>query len=131
VSWAPRDEPLAPRAVAAAGPAARTLARRLLAEPDEALGALRGVAGEDVLVLLGEAEALPWADGVLYLGRDPRAPGLLLPTALAPDVPPDLLERALTARHPAPLAVLPPRIVPVGAARPVARARLAAWLDRG
>jgi hypothetical protein len=125
VSWTPRQEPLAPRAVAAWGPAARALARRALGRR------LDGVAGDDLLVLLGEADALPWADGAVYLGRDERAPSLLLPTALEPDVPVELFERALLARHPeTPLAVFDRWIVPVGAARPVERDRLAAWLAR-
>jgi hypothetical protein len=125
VIWRPRQAPLAPRAVAAWGPAARALARKA------ADRGLSGVAGDDVLVLLGEAEALPWADGVVYLGRDERAPALLLPTALEPDAPPELFERALLARHrETPLAVFDRWIVPVGAARPVERDRLAAWLAR-
>ena len=33
----------------------------------------------DLPTMLGAAEALPWVDGVIYLGRDPRAPSLLLP----------------------------------------------------
>jgi hypothetical protein len=133
VEWRPRPEPLEPVAVAARGEAARAVARRLLARPDEALGKVAGVAGDGVLVLIGEAAALPWADGVVYLGRDPAAPGLLLPTALTPSVPLSLLERALLERAGAggaPLAVLPGfgRLVSLAAARPVARAPLVAWL---
>jgi hypothetical protein len=122
--------------VAATGEVARALARKLLAREDGALARLRGVAGPELLVLLGEAEALPWVDGVVYLGRDEQAPSLLLPSNRAPAVPPALLERALLARAgagDAPLAVLldPPRLVPTGSARTVARERLSGWLDAG
>ena len=132
VAWRERDAPLAPAAVAARGSASRTLARRLLTLDDERLGRLRGVAGSGLLVLVGAADDLPWVDGVVYLGVDPRARALLLPTTLEPDAPLPLLERALLDRRDRPpLAVLlePPALVSVGAARPVARAALAAWLE--
>jgi hypothetical protein len=112
---------------------ALALARRVLAAADGVLASWSGVAGAEVLVLLGASASLPWVDGAVYLGRDPVAPALLLPCALAPRVAPALLERALLARAGAvstPLAVLPDSnlLVPVGAARPVARASLLAWL---
>lgn len=132
VRWAPRPVPLNALAVAGVGPVALALARRALAADDAGLAAWRGVAGAGVLVLLGDAETLPWVDGAVYLGRDAAAPALLLPCNLAPDVAPSLLERALLARSSggSPLAVLPRLewLVPVGAARPVARETLSAWL---
>ncbi len=132
VTWRPRPEPLAALAVAGVGPVALALARRALAAEDPHLGAWSGVAGPGLLLLLGQTETLPWVDGAVYLGKDPAAPSLLLPCALAPDVALALLERALVAHAAAgtPLAVLPRsgHLVPVGAARPVARETLAAWL---
>jgi hypothetical protein len=132
VTWSPRQSPLAALAVAGVGPVAMALARRALAAEDKQLGAWSGVAGPGMLVLLGETDSLPWVDGAVYLGRDPAAPSLLLPCALAPEVAPALLERALVAHASAgtPLAVLPRsgHLVPVGAARTVARETLAAWL---
>jgi hypothetical protein len=131
VAFVPRRAPLAPLAAAAQGPAARALAERLLARDDDALAALSGVASPDGIIVLGPAEALPWVDGVVYLGRDPEAPALLLPTALAPDAPPALLERAVLTRvAAAPVAVLadPPALASLAAARPLDRARLRAWL---
>jgi hypothetical protein len=136
LAWGPRARPLEPTAVFAAGPAAAALLRRLGQRSEEALGALRGVAAAPgsalpFVLVLGEAALLPWADGVLYLGRDPAAPSLLLPTAASPLVPLALVERALLQRAPAqppPLAVLPAPwglVVPVGEARPLSRARLA------
>jgi hypothetical protein len=143
--WRLREPPLAPLAVVARGPVAQRLAARLLRREDAALGALAGVAGEGLLLLLGEADALPWEDGVEYLGRDPAAPRLLLPTRHAPDVPAALLERALLdlpgAEAPgapaaggtrAPLAVLREGLtVSARAARALSRERLASWAAQG
>jgi hypothetical protein len=130
----PRAEALVPVAAVAEKRAARALARRLLARDDAALARLAGLAAPGLLLVLGAADDLPWANGVQYLGRDPDAPALLLPTTLAPAAPLALVERALLARAgaaSAPLAVLfaPLRLVPLGGARPVERARLTAWLE--
>lgn len=136
VRFAPREPPLAPCAVVATGEAARALVARLRVRSD--LRGLRGVAGEDAVVLLGEAEALPWVEGVRYLGRDPQAPGLLLPTTLAPELPPAVLLRALArlvGPPELPVAVLagqpgPLRLVPLGGAMPLDAAALEAWEAR-
>ena len=132
VAWLPRPMPLEPVGVAARGEAARALAARLLSRPDEELAALRGVAGPDVLIALGSGGNLPWVDGVVYLGREPDCPLLLLPTTHGPSVPPQLLEQALVERAGGspPLAVLldPPLLVSTVEARPIARASLEAWL---
>ncbi len=131
IAWRPRSAPLEPVAMAARGEAARALARRLLARSDEDLARLTGVAGQDLILLLGDAVLLPWVEGAAYLGRDARAPSLLLPTNREPTVPLPLVERALVARagrHKAepPLAVLldPPLLASVLEARPLVRRRL-------
>ena len=134
MNWLPRERPLTPCAVVAQGAAAQRLARRLLRCADAELAQWRGVAERDTLVVLGEAEALPWADGAIYLGQEAAAPALLLPTALQPDFPAALLERALRAQFPTvapPFAVLPGtlQIVSLAGARTVARASLQAWLE--
>jgi hypothetical protein len=93
------------------------------------------VAADGVLVVVGASSELPWVDGVQYLGRDPRAPRLLLPTALEPaGMPIEVFEQAILAhaeRLAPPLAVLalPPRVLSVAAALPIVRARLEAWLE--
>jgi hypothetical protein len=130
-----RAEPLRPAGAVAEGDAARRLARRLLALDDAALARLAGVAAPGLLAVAGVEEDLPWVDGVAYVGRDPAAPSLLLPTATESFAPAALLERALVAGSrgaPPPLAVLeaPLRVIPLGGARPVERVRLAAWLAR-
>jgi hypothetical protein len=125
VTWVVREPPLAPVAVAATGAAASRLVAALLRRVS--LGGLAGVAGEGVVVVIGEE--LPWAEGVVYLGRDPDAPGVLLPTRLRPGVPVDLFARAARAKVPEaawPVAVLasPALLVPVGGARALGRAEL-------
>lgn len=135
LAWSARAAPLVARGVVATGLAARGLARRLAGLDESSLAALSALAGlhDELLLVLGEAGALPWADGAIYLGRDDAAPGLLLPTALAPTIAPAALEAAIRVRVPHELvAVLPvpARLVPCGGARPVDRARLVAWLER-
>lgn len=124
VAWRPRAEPLEACAVFAAGQAALALRARMLADPEP--GRLRGVATKDAMVLLGSD--LPWADGVVYLGRDPEAPALLVPTRLEPDVPIAIVERALLRQTSgAPLAVVPPLVLPCASALALDRERLAAF----
>ncbi|MFT3774163.1 MAG: hypothetical protein QM820_53045 [Minicystis sp.] len=132
VAFRPRAAPLAPVAAAARDAAAVALAKRLLDRDDDALAKLSGASAAGLLLILGEADALPWVDGVVYLGRDPGAPALLLPTAIEPAVPAPLFERAVLSRGglAAPVAVLvdPPALVSLGGARAIQRARLTAWL---
>jgi hypothetical protein len=134
VSFSPRAEPLAPAAAAASGSAAHALAERLLRMDDEQLETLRGAAARDVLIVTGETEALPWADGTVYLGRDMRAPRLLLPCTLQPDIAPDVFERAIARRAAAllpPWAILtaPPRMFSAAPASILNRAYIRRWLE--
>jgi hypothetical protein len=133
-AWRPRSAPLQPQAVLAEGDAAKALVRRLQERSDEGLVRLRGVRTSSLplaLLLVGEPEDLPWADGVVYLGRDEAAPSLFVPSLLEPTFPIALLERALLARFArlaAPLAIAPgarPRVFPIGSARPLLRRNLA------
>lgn len=136
IAWRPRSAPLEPVGMAARGEAARALVRRLLARSDAELAKLTGVAGEDLIVLLGDSALLPWVEGASYLGRDARAPSLLLPTNREPTVPLPLVERSLIARAgrlqaEPPLAVLldPPLLASVLEARPLVRRRLGLLLQ--
>lgn len=134
LKWLPRERPLTPCAAVAQGEAAQRLARRLLEYGEAELEQLQGVAEHGMLLVRGEAAALPWAEGVVYLGQDAEAPALLLPTALRPDFPAALLERAMRAQFPTvapPLAVLPGtmQVVSLAGARTLARASLEAWLE--
>jgi hypothetical protein len=130
IAFTPRNEILEPAAVAGAGPVALALARRLMAHGS--VERFTGVAAASLVIAIGDD--LPWVDGVTYLGRDPQAPLLLLPTQLEPSARIDLVERALSMRAKGvspPLAILasPPRIVSLAAALPIDRARLAAWIE--
>ena len=134
VTWSDREPPLAACAVAACGDVARRLANRLLELDHATMARLSGVAGKNSIVLLGDETHLPWVDGALYLGRDPLAPALLLPTRSEPTVPAaNLLERALLKRFSAfkpPLAILPDTLTVLSCyeARQLTRTRIEEWL---
>jgi hypothetical protein len=131
VAFTARADALTPQGVVGWGSVARALALRVLRDDDTTLGRLRGVTADDGLLLLGDS--LPWVDGVSYLGCDPHAPLLLLPTHLCPNVPVDAFERAVRRRAEGlrpPIAVFcdPPRLLSVAEARPLHRARLQVWI---
>jgi hypothetical protein len=134
ITWKPREIALAPMAVAARGEASRRLARRLLQFDSESLERLRGVAGKDLILIEARESLLPWVEGAEYLGSDPQAPGLLLPTTYEPDWPLALVARALQSRlGPTGISAVlihPLLLVPLREARPVDRATLSAWLER-
>ncbi|QQP97996.1 hypothetical protein [Lysobacter enzymogenes] len=120
--WGPEPEPPAPQGAAGVGCAA---ARALLAaietlEPQRR-GKLMLTANADVLVATGRADELPWCEGVLYIAPREAAPALWLPTTQRPQLPLDLLQRALERRHrPSPLLMLrdPAQLVPLHRALP-------------
>jgi hypothetical protein len=134
VGWAPRERPLRPVGVVASGRVAEALVERLLAQQDR--GEWRGVGGVGWVVVLGEGP--PWIDGGLFLGVDPAAPRLLLPTHSAPVVEgapvARWLEGLVAARcvgRPGPYAVAPALgILPVGAARALHPDGLGRWRAR-
>jgi hypothetical protein len=134
IEWRARRFPLEPEAVAGRGKVAMALAARCSRLPERVASKLEAVLAKELLILLGDSDALPWVDGVCYLGRDPATPRLLLPTVLEPAVSPELLEQAIRGRFPAvrfPLAVLlgPDELCPLDRARPLA-ALLEAWPPR-
>lgn len=129
LAWRPRATPRAVTGLVAEGAAAVALLRRLLALPDDALAALRGVAGDGHVIVLGAPEALPWVDGARYLGRAAEAPTLTLPTAQDPTVPVGLLARRVAPVEP--FALWPADdgttvACPLAEARPLDRQRLLA-----
>jgi hypothetical protein len=132
IVWTPRFQPLPPVGAFASGLVARELAESLIEMDETVLGRWSGVCTPDSLILLGEAATLPWVNGITYLGHDPLASRLLLPTNREPHVSVDLLERALLKAS----ALLPPlaviarerRIVSVAAARRVSADAVAEWL---
>jgi MoxR-vWA-beta-propeller ternary system domain bpX5 len=132
VNWNDRTVPLAPVGLVAFRTAALELAGKLVAMDDQSVTQWSAVSTSNVLVLLGDGQTLPWVDGVRYLGRDPSAPHLLLPTNREPDVPVDLLERALIQRSPvlSPFAVIPElgEVISLSSARELSRQLLVSWL---
>ena len=138
VGRALRPQPLPPIAALALEASSFALAARLLELSDAHLQRLRGVAGRELLLVLGNAEDLPWCDGLTYLGREPTAPGLLLPCAETVDVAASLFLDALLSKHAArslqpPLAVSfePKLVLSVVAARQLDRDAILAWQVRG
>lgn len=135
MTFSSRAEILEPVAVAAVGRAARRLGQRLLQLSEDQLGEWTGVAGASAIVLLGASDSLPWVDGVSYLGRDPRAPRLLVPTNLQPTtVAIEVFEQAVLGRDsrlapPVAVVVSPPCLLSLAGALPVRRNRLRAWLE--
>ncbi len=130
--WRPRRRPLAAIAAVARGASAVALGRRLLDE-GEAVARFAAVGAPGWLLIAGSD--LPWVEGIEYLGTDPEAPSLYLPTLLEPTWPLDLLTAALLRRGLAlPCAVLPaapgegPLLLAVAAARPLDLDLLRAWL---
>jgi len=128
LTWCPRPAPLAIQGVAAAGAAGRRLGRTLLARGTCA--AFYGLVAGDLLVLLGPEP--PWVDGAVFVGQDPEAPGLYLPTWLMPAVHPALVQRAVHQQLglDGVVLLLPHRALAISldAARPVDPAQLEAWL---
>ncbi|QWP79146.1 hypothetical protein J5226_12470 [Lysobacter sp. K5869] len=120
--WGPEPEPPAPQGAAGVG---RAVSRALLAAVEALEPARRGklmlTANADVLVATGPAAELPWCEGVLYIAPREPAPALWLPTTQRPQLPLDLLQRALERRHrPSPLLMLrePAQLVPLHRALP-------------
>ena len=94
----PRPVPLPATAALGLGAVARDLLHVLARLPDARLSRLRGVWSDGLVLVTGAFDDLPWCDGARYLGKDAAAPSLLVPTVLALDVHPTLVERAI-ARH--------------------------------
>lgn len=122
-TWGPRDRPLSPVGAVGFGPVARALAARLLQA--EALP-WRAAADRDCLLVVGDE--IPWVSGLIWLGRDPRAPELLLPTTAEPPVHPALLAARL---GPVALTLDPPAAIPLRALGSLDRDVLVRWWEAG
>jgi len=122
--WTQRRYPLTVAGVVGLGPVARALGARLWRR---GLDGFEGVAGPGVLAILGDAP--PWADGAVFIGREPEAPGVWLPTARTLSVHPALLARRLQQDgHRGPVAVLEQCIIPLGEARSIDPTLFRRWL---
>lgn len=130
----PRSEPLAVAGMHASGEPARALARLLAARP-AASRRIAAVSSGGGIIATGDADALPWIDGATWLGREPEAPSLLVPTCTALTPHARLVLALLERRYASlafPLALIPRAetivIVPLGGARSPGGEPLAAWI---
>lgn len=130
MQWLAREAVLAPAGAVACGRAAHDLLRQLQIRSAEERQGLRFIATADMLVLLGEADQLPWVDGIRYCAASPEAPMLWLPTLLCPSLPVDLLQQRLlheARRGPVLLWPEPACYMPLDAAAPLDEAAVQ-WL---
>lgn len=125
--WRHETEPPEPVAVIGIGGAARRLFAALRTVAPKQREALKATANQDVLVVSGAANTLPWASGVLYAAPRAEVPSLWLPTTERPDIALDLLERALRRRYDqSPLLLLrePAQVIPLHRLLPASDALL-------
>lgn len=123
-AWTRREPPRPPEAVLAWGPAGAWLAHRTVDAIGGGRSSLSVVAGDGWVLVTGEGEELPWADGATYLASEG---GVLLPTTHTTAPGPDLVGPAVRRHAGAAaddLVVLVPDRVLV-AARPVGAVDLA------
>lgn len=101
MSWRWRTETEVPAAmgVVGYGEVARALHAKVAAAGD-ATPPWQITAHQDLLVLTGQADTLPWVDGARYIAPRLEAPTLWLPTLERPDIALDLLAAAVARRHP-------------------------------
>ncbi|MEH6421420.1 bpX5 domain-containing protein [Pseudomonas sp. CGJS7] len=128
-NWRAQDQPPPPQAAVGIGAsAARALLRAVERLDEDVRDTLMLTANADVAVIAGAAAQLPWFEGVAYAAPCEQAPGLWLLTTERPDVPLDLLQRAIARLHPqTPLLLLrePAQIVPLHRALPASAALIA------
>lgn len=96
VNWKSRRKPLDAIAVAGRGVTKLIIMERLRRRAPSDLIGLHLITFNDYFVILGDPCNLPWATGAIYMGRDPKAPNLLLPTMLEPTLSTNVLERVLS-----------------------------------
>ena len=126
--WRVRTAQVEAMAAVAWGDAAGRLHAQLTRDAAAAPGRWSASASRDVLVVLGDPASLPWVDGVAYAAPCGHAPALWLPTLWEPDLPGDLVARALHRLHgrqPVLLWRQPLAVVPLDRLLPVTPALLA------
>lgn len=123
LDWLDEEAPPRPQGMIAFGEMAHSLLARV-APVAAAAGvprpAWRATAHRHALVVLGEADTLPWLDGARYIAPRPEAPLLWLPTERRPSLPLDLLWLAVMRRHArSPLLMWPSpaQLIPLDRAR--------------
>lgn len=108
ITWFKRKSPLPAKLAAAIGATSIKLGRRLLAYENNRLEQFKAVASHNLLIIASENSQLPWVDAIIYLGCDPAATQLYMPTLLKPNLAVALLQkRCLQLYQQSPLAILP------------------------
>jgi hypothetical protein len=95
IRWKHRCTPLSIGGLLAKKNHRRALLQRLLLMHESQLNLLRGSYNNDVIIIFGDENQLPWIPGSTYLGQDLSAKHLWLPTHLSPTVPIDLFDHAI------------------------------------
>lgn len=119
--WRAQADPPAPQGAIGIGAAAQGLLDAVARLDAGRREALMLTANADAVVVTGAGDALPWSDGVAYIAPCQDAPALWLPTTRRPDLPLNLLQRAIARRHrQSPLLLWPEpmQIVPLHRALP-------------
>ncbi len=131
IKWQNRFDSLPPVALIAFDDSALRLKKKLLSFDDQSLSAWQGVFADNLLLIIGETETLPWIDGGIYLGKDSAAPSIFLPTNLRPEMPIDLFEKTLLHKFAGqkPFAVVKNQIIPIGKMRPISRKVLSEFVS--
>ena len=122
VLWHHEPEPPLPKGVIGMGPVSRRLFAAIQGRPETYRHSLMATANDDLLILTGATQDLPWVDGAQYIAPRTEVPALWLPTAQRPKLPLDLLDRAIRREHrQSPLLLLPTpgRLVPLTRLLPV------------
>ncbi|MFQ6310209.1 hypothetical protein [Lysobacter capsici] len=126
--WRSEADPPPPQGAVGVGAAAHGLLDAIERLDESVRERLMLTANDDVVILTGAPQSLPWSEGVAYVAPRADAPALWLSTVERPDLPLDLLHRAIARRHPqSPLLLLrePARIVPLHRALPATAALIA------
>lgn len=115
IQWRQSPAPLTPEGILVTGEQKQHLFECLAQMTSEQLATLRGSHNEHIALLIGPPESLPWlpvsgSSDAVYVGKNPLAPHLWLPTHLTPSVPIDLLDKAIIRQFGAKQFVLEPHL---------------------
>jgi len=131
VTWTTREDPLIPVGVIARDEVAIELALKTLCLAPDELAKLNAIATDHELILLGDHNLLPWADGVCYVGRCPEVPALLMPTTLTCHPHPQLVFVCISREiEGVPILICPPLelIMSIAQASMIYPPALSAWV---
>lgn len=113
--WQPADRSIRPAAAIGWDDIAEALLEYLLVLDERFYSQLQVTLSDRALIVFGQAEILPWIDGIHYASPCDKFPTLWLPTHSKPSVSIELVSRALGYHYgsaplllwPEPAAVIP------------------------